>query len=51
MKLHDVCMVFDEKPDSNRLAICELAKEIGHIAKNSFDHGDADLIPSDVEHI
>ena len=44
-------MVFDEKLDSNRLAICELAKEIGHIAKNSFDYGDADLIPSDVEHI
>ena len=42
---------FDEKLDSNRLPICELAKEIVYIAKNSFDHGDADLTPSDVEHI
>ena len=44
-------MVFNEKLNSNYLAIYELTKEIGPITKNSFDNGNADLIPFNVEHI
>ena len=39
------------KLDSDYFAISELTKEIGSIVQNSFDNGNTDLSPSDIEHI
>ena len=44
-------MVLNEKLTSDYLAICELTKEIGAIVENSFNLGNTDLTPSDIEHI
>lgn len=44
-------MLVDEKLDLDYLAMSELTKEIGLIAKNSFDEGRTNLSSSDIEHI
>ena len=44
-------MQFDEKLDSDYLAMSELTKEIGSIVQNSFDQRQDDLTPSDIEYI
>ncbi|MBC8517302.1 MAG: hypothetical protein ISR81_04425 [Nitrosopumilus sp.] len=44
-------MQFDEKLDSDYLAMSELTKEIGFIVQNSFDQRQDDLTPSDIEYI
>jgi len=44
-------MITNEKLDSNYMAISELTKEIGLIAKNSFDKGRTDLTSFDIEHV
>ncbi len=44
-------MHFDEKLDSDYLAISELTKEIGSIVQKSLDQRRDDLTPSDIQHI
>lgn len=44
-------MIINEKIDFYYLPISELTKEIGSIAENSFNNGNADLTPLDIEHI
>ncbi|MEX0863146.1 hypothetical protein [Nitrosopumilus sp.] len=44
-------MTVNEKIDFDYLAISELTKEIGSIVDNSFSIGNANLTPSDIEHI
>ncbi|MBT8243098.1 MAG: hypothetical protein HKP26_00630 [Nitrosopumilus sp.] len=39
------------KSDSDFLAMYELTKEIGSIVQKSFNQGQKDLSPSDIEHI
>lgn len=41
----------DTKLDSNYLAITELTSEINSIVRKSFEKGNEELLPSDVEHI
>lgn len=41
----------DVKLDSNYLAITELTSEINSIVRKSFEKGNDELPPSDVEHI
>ncbi|AJW70748.1 hypothetical protein [Nitrosopumilus adriaticus] len=44
-------MAVNGKLDTNYLAITELTSEINSIARRSFDGGNKELSPSDVEHI
>ena len=44
-------MEFNEKTDTDILAMSELTKEIGAIIQKSVDEGNRDLTPSDIEHI
>lgn len=39
------------KLDSNYLAIAELTSEINSVVRKSFEKGNEELLPSDVEHI
>jgi len=44
-------MVLNKKIDFDYLALSELTNEIGVIVKNSFNNGNTDLTPLDIEHI
>ena len=44
-------MDFNEKLESDYLAMAELTKEIGSLVENSVNQGNQDLTPSDIEHI
>jgi len=44
-------MSFNDKFDSDILAMSELTKEISSIVQNTVNRGDSDLIDSDIEHI
>jgi hypothetical protein len=44
-------MAANSKLDTNYLAITELTSEINSIVRRSFDSGNKELSPSDVEHV